>query len=439
VEHCSLLLLVACAEDTAPNDGASMVVMPDDTVNPSPTGSSEGTPPTNAPSGDDSVPGPAATPPGLGPVVPPTGSPTLVPIDPPVGTPGSTPVPVEPNPEPQPLGTAGAAPTVLPVGGAGPVASGGAAGEAMGGGGTAGAGTGGAAPMNGVCPASPGTAPSGMIAASLVAGVEPEDTNYHLFEGAAWLGDAVYFSDINPNPWNSTIRKYVPATGMVTNFLVDAASNGLAVSSDGVLFSATAGKKQITRYGSDGGEEVAVPGPFNSPNDIAIAADGTIYFTDPQQGELAAGNLPQVVHVVKDGVDAVFSQEIMTPNGVTLSPDDSILYVSGGGFTGFVKKVTLVDGLAGAIEDFATGLQVPDGMGIDCAGNLYVVLHEPQQVAVYEPGGMQIATITLGNAANGQAGKPTNVAFGGADRQTLYVTAAYSLWEVPLQIAGFPN
>lgn len=309
----------------------------------------------------------------------------------------------------------------------------------MGGGGMAGSGTGGAPPVNSVCPAAPGTAPSGMMAATLVQGVEPEDTNYHLFEGAAWLGDAVYFSDINPNPWNSTIRKYVPATGMVTNFVVDAASNGLAVSSDGVLFSATAGKKQITRYTSDGGEEVAVPGPFNSPNDIAIAADGTIYFTDPQQGELAAGNLPQVVHVVKDGVDAVFSEEITGPNGVTLSPDDSILYVSGGGFTGFVKKVTLVDGLAGAIEDIATGLQVPDGMGIDCAGNLYVALHEPQQVAVYEPGGTQIATITVGNASNGQAGKPTNVAFGGADRKTLYITAAYSLWEVPLQIAGLPN
>jgi gluconolactonase len=292
----------------------------------------------------------------------------------------------------------------------------------------------------GICPATPGTPPSGQLSATLVQEVDLPDYDYHLFEGPAWLGDTLYFSDIKPSPWNSTIRAFVPATRTVTDFLVNAASNGLAVSGDGVLYSATAGKQEISRYTIDPpGQQTAVAGPFNSPNDLTIASDGTIYFSDPQQGELPAGNLPQFLHVVKGGVDAIFSEDIMDPNGVVLSPDEDILYVTGGGYTGYLKKVTLVDGLAGDIVDLATDLQVPDGVGKDCAGNIYVALHEMQQIGVFDPSGTEIATIALGAAANGQTANPTNLAFGGADRMTLFITAAYSLWEVPLSIAGYPN
>jgi gluconolactonase len=227
---------------------------------------------------------------------------------------------------------------------------------------------------------------------------------------------------------------------LVSDFLVDAASNGLAVSSDGVLYSATAGKKEISRYTIDPpAQETAVPGPFNSPNDIAVANDGTVYFSDPQQGEITAGNLPQFVHVVKDGVDAIFSEAITSPNGVLLSPDEDVLYVTGGGYTGYLKRVTLIDGLAGDISDLVTDLQVPDGLTKDCAGNVYVAMHELQQVHVYDPSGSLVATIALSSAANGQAAKPTNVAFGGTDQRTLFITASYSLWEISLPIAGYPN
>lgn len=266
------------------------------------------------------------------------------------------------------------------------------------------------------------------------------DNDFHLFEGPVWIGDTLYFSDIATNPWQSTIRAFKPATREVSDFLVDAGSNGMAVGADGTLYSATAGKQEISRYTlSPPAQQTVVAGTFNSPNDIAVAADGTIYFSDPQQDGLPAGNQPQLVHVVKDGQDAIFSEELMQPNGVTLSPAEDVLYVAGGGGSGYLRKVTLVDGLAGSIEELRSGLQFPDGMTVDCAGNVYLVVHEARRVEVMTPDGDELAIIEIPPGMNGMDSRPTNVAFGGADRKTLFISAVYSLWELPLDIAGYPH
>ncbi len=308
---------------------------------------------------------------------------------------------------------------------------------------TGGAGTGAdddAPPSEGsVCPADPGAAPSGTLQASLVEAAAPEGYDYRLYEGPVWIDGALYFSDILPNPWDSDIRKFVPGSAEAPPIITGAGSNGLAVDANGVMFSATARLGEISRYDlSSLTQSPAVPGMFNSPNDLAIASDGTLYFSDPQQGELPQGGHPQVVHVVKDGVDTPFDESIQAPNGVTLSLAEDVLYISGGGYTGYVKKVALDGGMPGAIEDLVTGLELPDGMTLDCAGNLYVALHERGIVQVYSPDGDELATIELGNAANGQAAKPTNVAFGGTERKTLFITASYSLWQLDLPISGLP-
>jgi gluconolactonase len=254
-----------------------------------------------------------------------------------------------------------------------------------------------------------------------------------------WVDDTLYFSDISTNPWGSTVRAFDPATRGVSDVLMGADSNGLALAPDGTLYSATSGKKEISHYTlSPFMQETAVPGPFNSPNDIAVADDGTIYFSDPQQDGIDPGNLPQVVHVVKDGVDAIFTEELQNPNGVTLSPEQDVLYVSGGGSTGYLNKVTLADGLAGSIEELRSGLEAPDGMTVDCAGNVYLVVHEGRRIEVMTPDGDALATINVPQGEGGQDSRPTNVAFGGPERKTLYITSVYSLWELPLDIAGYP-
>jgi sugar lactone lactonase YvrE len=290
-----------------------------------------------------------------------------------------------------------------------------------------------------ICPPNPGTAPSGTLNATVIDVTRADPNAYTLFEGPVWVDGALYFSEINPNPWDSHIRKYVPGASDAEVFLSNAGSNGLAVDAQGVMYSATARKKEISKYDlANKTQSSAVTGNFNSPNDIAISSNGTIYFSDQQQGELPAGGQPQVVHIVKDGVDAVFHPDIQPPNGVTLSPDEDILYVAVTG-NGLIKKVTLnADGTANTATDFATGLQTPDGMTVDCLGNLYVAEHNAQQVTVFSPDGTKIANIKTGQA-NNQSANTTNVAFGGADRKTLFITAAYSLWSIDLQVAGYPN
>ncbi len=299
---------------------------------------------------------------------------------------------------------------------------------------------------NSICPDAPGTPPSGAVAgAELVWEVDEMDYDFHLYEGPAWTDGALFFSDINPSAensdgsrgWNSTIYRFDPASGTAALFLEGAGTNGLAVSTDGTLYSATPAKQEISRYAlAPAMQEQVYGGMLNSPNDITVASDGTIYFSDPQQGELPAGGQPQVVHALKDGVDSIFNDTIQSPNGVLLSIEEDALYVTGGGSS--VSRVEIVDGQAGDVQEVVSNLSTPDGLAKDCLGNLYIAEHNAVQVNVVSPDGAPLATIPLGSARNQEA-RPTNVAFGGSDRKTLYVTASYSLWKVELDVAGYPN
>lgn len=274
---------------------------------------------------------------------------------------------------------------------------------------------------------------------TLIPEIQPLDDAFHLFEGPLWVGDTLYFSDIAPEGWSSSLRTFVPATRAVGEFLPGTGSNGLAIAADGTLYSATSGRQEISRYTlSPPGQETLIPGPFNSPNDLAIADDGTIYFSDPRSDEIPPGDLPEVVHVWKDGVVSVFSEELPAPNGVTLSADQNTLYVSGGGEAGYLRKVTLVDGLAGSIEELRSGLEQPDGMVLDCAGNIYLAIHGGNRIEAMTPDGQVLATIPVEPTDAVEDTRPTNVAFGGPERKTLYITAVFSVWEVPLDIVGYP-
>src|SRR5690625_5634142 len=93
------------------------------------------------------------------------------------------------------------------------------------------------------------------------------------------------------------------------------------------------------------------------------------------------------------------------PNDIALSPNQNTLYVAGGGEQGTLRAYPLNNGEPGAGADIAE-VSTPDGMAIDCAGNIYVTEHAAQRVRVFSPQGEELATIGPGD-------KGTNATFGG--------------------------
>lgn len=284
-----------------------------------------------------------------------------------------------------------------------------------------------------------GVAPRGELIADRIPAANNLRTEPGLYEGPVWIGDALYFSDfIFTEGFSSRIQK-LDAAGTVSVYMEDAGSNGLAVDNQGNLVAATHKYKAVSRYNLVTKERAPVAeqfegNVFNSPNDLTVAKDGTLYFTDPAfQRSAAPGGQEKtgVYRVATDGSITLVDDTISNPNGISLSPNEDILYVNGGGEQGIVRAYPLVNGLPQAGKDLITNVMVPDGMAVDCLGNLYVTEHTAKQARVFSPAGDQLAVIKVD--AN-----ITNAAFGGVDGKTLYLTGAGSLWKIDLQITGSP-
>lgn len=284
-----------------------------------------------------------------------------------------------------------------------------------------------------------GTAPAGELTATRVQAANVTGAGQGLYEGPVWIGDALYFSHFTFGPgFPSRILK-LDASGKVSTAIADSGSNGLAVDGQGNIVAGTHKYKSVSRFTLDG-KRSDVAGKyqgqvFNSPNDLAIAADGTIYFSDPAfQRDAAPGgqDKTRVYRVAPDGAVTVVEDGLVNPNGVSLSPAGDVLYVNGmAGKQGVLRAYRIVNGKPQQGRDLVKGLGIPDGMAVDCQGNLYVTEHADQRLRVFTPAGKQIATIHVD--AN-----VTNAAFGGPDGKTLFITGAGAVWQVRLGINGAP-
>jgi gluconolactonase len=347
-------------------------------------------------------------------------------------------------------GLVGGAGSANVAGSAGNPASGGSTGSAgnpgaAGSGGGAGAATGGFK-----CPPGPFTfaPPTGM--ASKVAGTPPTDAfnkdAWTNVEGPVWIGDSLYFSEMtnsNMRPPSRILK--IASGGAVSVFAADAGSNGLAVDGSGNLIAALHKDGSISQLSLTGGAATPLVSmymskPFTSPNDLAIRSDGTIYFSDPSYQNSAnpqgAERLYRVTPPPTRTVSAI-ADAPTPPNGVTLSPDEKTLYVAANN-AGLKKFTVMTDGSLSAASDFVAG-SGGDGMAVDCAGDLFVTGNGAATVRVYSPAGALLTTIQLA----GGAGNTTNVAFGGADRKTLYITAQGTegqrgVYSIALSVPGFP-
>ncbi|GAB3510865.1 SMP-30/gluconolactonase/LRE family protein [Pseudoxanthomonas daejeonensis] len=287
------------------------------------------------------------------------------------------------------------------------------------------------------CPADAGTPPTGALTATRITAADG-DGAAGLYEGPVWRDGALYFSDFRfSDGFPSRIRKLTAQGGLET--VIDpSGSNGLALGEDGALVAATHDRKEISRFDLIDGSRMRIVGeyqgqPFNSPNDLVIGRDGTLWFTDPDFQRAAAPggqDKTRVYRVGTDGNVGVVDDSIANPNGIALSPDGGTLYVAGGGEQGVLRAYALVDGQAQAGRDLVA-TTVPDGLAVDCLGNIYLTEHTLRRVRVISPQGQELATI----AADANL---TNAAFGGPQGRTLYLTGAGAVWSIDLGVAGLP-
>jgi gluconolactonase len=285
-----------------------------------------------------------------------------------------------------------------------------------------------------------GSCPAGPFAVSpLPAGATPVAvcTGLTFAEGPVWFQDTetLYLSDFSignaASNFNGRILSYTPG-GACQEFIANAGTNGLAIAPDGNLLGCRHVDQTLTIFDRVTRQPTVLVADnagaaFNSPNDVAVRSDGNLYFTDPNF-LIANRTSEQPTRAYRRDPSGVLSviDEGGNTNGITLSPDETRLYVS---HLGGPNNVIVFDvDAAGAATNPQPFIGVgSDGMAIDCAGNLYIT---QGGVRVYDPEGELIGTLAATGAAN--------VAFGGPEQRTLYITATSTLFAVELAIPGLP-
>ena len=261
-------------------------------------------------------------------------------------------------------------------------------------------------------------------------GAEPEQIagGFQFTEGPVWVDGALLFSDIPAN----TVYRWTPGGSAEVFLRPSQKSNGLALDADGRLLLAQHGARRVARLDDDGTETAVVSeyegAAFNSPNDLALHPDGSLYFTDPTwglEGRPSELGFTGLYRLAPDGTLALLADDLNQPNGVGFSPDLATLYVT----TSNERTVVAYDLADGAVSNprvFArltggTPSDAADGLEVDAEGRLYVA--GPRGVWIFAPDGTTLDVIDV-------PGQTTNVAFGPDD--TLYITSGPGVYRLAL-------
>lgn len=276
-----------------------------------------------------------------------------------------------------------------------------------------------------------------------------------LFSGAVWAEgpvylpgrDAVLFSDVKANKkW-----LYDNTTGQTTEFISDVDfSNGNALLTKDVVVSCSHGSRGIFTTDLNTKQVTKLTDSFcgkrlNSPNDLVVKSDGTVWFTDPPYGILSNGEGYQApsetigcwVYVYHPTTQqtTLATYCTMRPNGLFFSPDESKLYVADMSIVEFdqgTHKLVEFDVVGHKAVNPRDLCQVkpgiPDGFCVDTAGRIYCSCEDG--VIVFDAQGKQLDKLVLGKCVS-------NCTLGGPKQNLLYVTATNSLYVVEVAGKGF--
>ena len=278
--------------------------------------------------------------------------------------------------------------------------------------------------------------------------VERLATGFRWAEGPVWFGDGRYllWSDIP----NNRVMRWDEETGQVSVFRKPSNfANGHTRDRQGRLLSCEHGGRRVTRTEYDGTITVVADRHegkrLNSPNDIVVKSDGSIWFTDPPFGILgyyegyrAEPELPTSVYRIdgKSGQLSVVAGDINRPNGIAFSPDETRLYVVESGPPRNIFAFDVTDGgtrLGGKRKHIEVGPGTPDGFRCDVDGNLWCGWGMGQEgldgVHVFNPDGRLIGRIDLPERC-------ANLCFGGTYRNRLFMAASTSLYALYVNTQG---
>ncbi|TVQ25138.1 MAG: SMP-30/gluconolactonase/LRE family protein, partial [Spirochaetaceae bacterium] len=268
-----------------------------------------------------------------------------------------------------------------------------------------------------------------------------------LYEGTKWAEGPVYFGDLEVLLWsdipNDRMLRWTP-DGSVTIYRQPANnSNGNTRDRSGRLITCEHGSRSVVRTEPDGSRTVLASHyngkRLNSPNDVAVKSDGSVWFTDPTygivtdyEGNRADGEIGScnVYRIDPESMEiAVVADDFVMPNGIAFSPDESVLYVSDTGRTersdgpAHIRSFAVSQkGLTGG-EVFADVGEwgLADGFRVDTEGNVWT--SAGPGVNCYRSTGELVLRIPVPEAV-------ANLTFGGPKRNRLFITAHTSLYSI---------
>ncbi len=267
-------------------------------------------------------------------------------------------------------------------------------------------------------------------------------TDLGFLEGPVWdkARGVLVFSDIP----NNELKQWTAKDGVTTLRTPSQNANGNTFDLMGNLLTCEHSGRRVAIL-PVGGRWTTLVDAFegkklNSPNDVVVKSDGTIWFTDPEYGlktnpttkqkedKQQAGNYV-FRHDPRTRKTTAVVKDFVQPNGLAFSPDEQRLYIADSGAPRHIRVFEVArDGTLGAGRVFCTiDKGGPDGIRVDKDGRVWSSAGDGVQI--FAANGERIGKILV-------AESPANLCFGGADGKTLFITARKSLYSVPVLITG---